>query len=242
MLTAMNKGIEAAEIATPPVGVYQGVDLRVLPKYIAFKAAMLKSQSTLQYIVALTVAVLISNFAISRYEVNSLEKKLREKEYILAPGALDFATASPQSVSDEYVTSAAMTFINLLGNVNATGIDEQYHRLATFMSSQLRVQFEEEATAWRENVKSENISEILKVTDRHIVAISQGGYRATVLALRERYANGESMGRTEEMIEMTMKLVPPERGKMWFLEITSLKRSKADLSQRVSSQPAKSKN
>ncbi|MBK9324279.1 MAG: hypothetical protein IPM97_15250 [Bdellovibrionaceae bacterium] len=44
MLTAMDKGIEAAQVAVPPVGVYQGVDLRILPKYVAFKSAMIKQR------------------------------------------------------------------------------------------------------------------------------------------------------------------------------------------------------
>ena len=112
MLTAMDKGIEAAQVATPPVGVYQGVDLRILPKFVAFKAAMLKERMTLQYILAIHLAMLAANFAFSRIEIHSLEKRLREKEYILAPGVVDFTTVAPQSVSDSYVVNAAMSFFS----------------------------------------------------------------------------------------------------------------------------------
>jgi TraE protein len=196
MLTAMDKGIEAAQVATPPVGVYQGVDLRVLPKFVTFKAAMLKSRLTLQY--------------------------------ILAPGVMDFTTASPQTVSDSYVVNAGMSFLSMLGNVNAANIDEQYKRLASFMAPELRVQFEAEATEWRETVKNENISEILRITDREVVATNEGFYKLTAIANRERYSNNESLGHIDEVIELTMRLVPPVKGKEWFLEITSLKRSRAD--------------
>ncbi len=228
MLTAMDKGIEAAQVATPPVGVYQGVDLRVLPKFIAFKATMLKQRMTLQYVLAIHLAAFAMNFALSRYEIHGLEKKLREKEYILAPGVMDFTPASPQSVSDSYVVNAAMTFLGMLGNINAANIDEQYKRLATFMSAELAIQFEEEAREWRETVKHENISEILRITDREVVSGENGFYKVTAIAQRERYSNAENLGHVDEVIEMNMRLVAPAKGKEWFMEITSLKRGRAD--------------
>ena len=228
MLTAMDKGIEAAQVATPPVGTYQGVDLRILPKFVAFKAAMLKERLTLQYILAIHLAAFGANFALSRYEIHGLEVKLREKEYILAPGVMDFTTASPQTVSDSYVVNAAVTFLGMLGNINAANIDEQYKRLESFMSPELRVQFEAENTEWREVVKNDNLSEILRITDREVVTTGEGLYKVTALANRERYSNSESMGHSDEVIEMTMRLVPPAKGKEWFLEITKLKRSHSD--------------
>ncbi len=228
MLTAMDKGVEAVLVTTPPVGVYKGVDLRILPKFIAFKAAMLKQRMTLQYILAIHLAAFALNIAFSRIEIHGLEMKLREKEYILAPGVMDFTTASPQSVSDTYVVNAAMSFLSMLGNINAANVDEQYKRLSSFMTPELRIQFEEEAKEWRETVKSENISEILKVTDREVVTTSEGFYKLTALTSRERYSNNESLGHVDEVVEMTMKLVPPVKGKEWYLEITNLKRSRTE--------------
>jgi hypothetical protein len=228
MLTAMDKGIEAAQIATPPVGVYRGVDLRILPKFVVFKAAMLKERMTLQYILLIHLAAFAANFAFSRFEIHGLEKKLREKEYILAPGVMDFTTASPQSVSDSYVVNAAMSFLSQLGNVNAANIDEQYKRLISFMTRELGIQFDSEVREWIETVKRENISEILRVTDREVVTTNEGFYKVTALGVRERYSNSENMGHVDEVIEMTLKLVPPVKGKEWYLEITSLKRSRAD--------------
>lgn len=229
MLTAMDKGIEVAQVVTPPIGVYQGVDLRILPKFIAFKAAMLKQRMTLQYILVIHLAAFTLHFGFSRYEIHALEKRLREKEYILAPGVMDFTPASPQAVSDTYVVNAALSFLGMLGNVNAANIDEQYKRLSQFMTSELRIQFEEEAREWRETVKNDNISEILKITDREVVTTGEGFYKVTAIASRERYSNSESLGHVDEVIELTMKLVAPIKGKEWYLEITSLKRSRAEV-------------
>ena len=189
---------------------------------------MMKQKLTLQYVFAIHLAAFVMTFAVSRYEIHGLQKKLREKEYILAPGVMDFTPASPQSVSDSYVVNAAMSFLGMLGNVNAANIDEQYKRLSTFMSRELAIQFDEEAHEWRETVKVENISEILRVTDREIISNEGGFYKVTAIAQRERYSNSESLGHVDEIIELTMRLVPPVQGKEWYFEITSLKRARSD--------------
>ena len=228
MLTAMDKGIEAAQVATPPAGVYKGVDLKILPKFITFKAAMLKEKLTLQYVLAIHLAAFALNFGLSRFEIHSLETKLREKEYILAPGVMDFTPASPQSVPDSYVLNASMSFLSQLGNINAANIDEQYRRLSDFMAPELRIRFLDETQDWKNTVKNENISEVLRVTDKEVVASGDGTYKVTALAQRERYSNSESLGHVDEVVNMTLHLVPPVKGKEWYLEITTLKRSRAD--------------
>ena len=38
-----------AKVETPPVGVYENVDLKVLPKYIAYKAALLKEKARFSF-------------------------------------------------------------------------------------------------------------------------------------------------------------------------------------------------
>jgi hypothetical protein len=96
------------------------------------------------------------------------------------------------------------------------------------MAPELAIQFEEEAREWRETVKQENISEILRITDREVVPSQDGFYKVTAIAQRERYSNSESLGHVDEVIDMKMRLVPPMKGKEWFLEITSLKRGRAD--------------
>lgn len=225
MLTSMDKGIEAAAIATPAKGTYEGVDLKVLPKWICFKAALLKEKLTLQYIIAIHLSCFLAYFVLSRMEVVSLHQQLREKEYILAPGVVDFTHASPSTVSDDYVTDAAMSFVQTLGNVNPLNIDEQLKRLAKFMSPELKVRFEMEAAPWKDTVKEENLTETVKVTDQEIRSNGEGQYKATILVKRERYADGQLLGNVTEAIEMVLQLVPPVQGKEWFLQINELRRA-----------------
>lgn len=224
----MEKGVAAAKITIPVDHDYSGVDLRTLPKYISYRAALLREKFTLQ-VMLLTVTALAGSVLIaSRYEVSKLTSKLREKEYILAPGVQDFTPVSPQSVPDSHVRNAAMEYIQALGNVNPVNVDEQYSRLAQNMSPELRIQFELEASAWRTKMKEENIAEILSLTDTEIRSDGKGSYLVTALGRRDSFVNNEHIGTTDEVIEMILKLIAPSAGKRWFLEITKLTRSKAD--------------
>ena len=47
------------------------------------------------------------------------------------------------------------------------------------------------------------------------------------VASRERYVNNEFLGTSDEIIEMILQLVPPQKGKEWFLQINSLTRSES---------------
>jgi hypothetical protein len=206
----------------------KGVDLSVMPKYICFKAALLKEKVLLKNIILLLIGVFSVYFLISRNEISGLYTKLREKEFILAPGVIDFTPASPQSVTDGYVDNAVMSFIRTLGNTNPVNIDEQYADIAKYMSHDLKVRFEMETSDWVETVKLENISEVLKVTDKEIISDEKGNYKVVAIVVRERYANNEYLGRTDEVVEMLIKLVPPKQGKRWFLQINSLTRTEAN--------------
>ena len=228
MIGSMEKGIEAAQLTAPPVGTFEGVDLSVMPKYICFKTALLKEKVLLKNIILLLVGVFSVYFLISRNEISGLYTKLREKEFILAPGVVDFTPASPQSVTDGYVDNAVMSFVRTIGNTNPVNIDEQYADIASYMSHDLKVRFEMETSDWVDTVKLENISEVLKVTDKEIISDEKGNYKVVAIVVRERYANNEYLGKTDEVIEMLIKLVPPKQGKRWFLQITSLTRTEAN--------------
>ena len=65
-----------------------------LPKYIAYRAALLREKLILSYLIAIISGLFVIHFTISRIEIASLYKQLRLKEYILAPGVLDFTTAT----------------------------------------------------------------------------------------------------------------------------------------------------
>jgi hypothetical protein len=228
MIGAMEKGVQAAQIATPPQGVYEGVDLKILPKYICFRAALLQGKLTQQYIILILLGAFVIHYVATRAEVHTLNEKLRTKEYILAPGVQDFTPASAQSVPDSYVADAVTEYLGQLGNVTAGNIDEQYKLVSESMSPQLKVKFLAEASDFKAKVKAENISELLTVTDKEIRSTGDGYYKVTTLARRDTYVNNDYIGHTDEAIEMILQLVPPKSGRRWFLQINSLTRQKAE--------------
>jgi hypothetical protein len=217
--------VEAIPLASAPEGVVNGADLRRLPSYICYRAALLREKATYQQLFFALTAVLVAYFVLSRVEIFSLYGKLRQKEYILAPGVSDFTSASPQTVPDSYVYGAFSDFLSQLGNVNPQNINEQYSALAKSMSSKLRVQFELEARDWIEKVKRENITEILSASRKEIESNERGQYRAVAQTRTETYVHREYVGEREEMIEMHLALVPPSQGRQWFLEVTELHRT-----------------
>lgn len=228
MLGAMEKGIKAAEIARPVVGTCDGVDLRTLPKYVCFKAAMLKDRATLHRVLLAMTVAFFGYFVLSRVEVFRLGEALRQKEYILAPGVVDLTPASPRSVPDSYVEHAVIDFLSELGNVNAVNVDEQYGALASFMSPALKVRFEAEASDWKAKVKAEGLTEAITVLSRRIESDANGHYKVTAHVRTDSYIKSEYIGARAEVVEMMLALVPPKDGKRWFLEIAEMTRASAD--------------
>ena len=228
MLGPLEKGMQRARMTTPPSGTYAGIDLRTLPRYIAFRAALLQSKLTEQYMILVLTVLLVVSFAVSRHEVSSLNERLRLKEYILAPGVLDFTPAAPQTVSDTYVNQAVSDFISQLGNVTPSSIDEQYQTLSESMSRPLRVKFMAEASEWRLKVKADRISELVSIQEKEIRSSGDGGYRVIARVKRDRYIDNQYVGQAAEVVDMELRLVPPQNGKRWYLEIQSMSRQSTE--------------
>lgn len=228
MIGPKEKEIEGEQVKSPPQGIYQGIDLKMLPKYLCYKASLLKEKMALKTVIALLLSLFLCQYCTSRMEISSLHKKLREKEYILAPGVQDFTTASPQAVPDSYVDDAVNDFLSDLGNVSANNIDEQYNTLKRFMSDKLKVAFDMEAASWIEQVKSEGISQITTVIAKEIKTDNEGNYQVIATTRAEFYASQQYLGHEDQVVEMTLKLSPPEKGRRWYLEITGLTWGKAE--------------
>ena len=225
LIGPLEKGIKAMKIHKPSEGVYEGTDLKELPSYICYKSALLREKLTLKYIIVMLILILSIVFISDRFEISSLYKKLREKEYILAPGVIDFTPAAPQSVSDSYVKSAVIDFLGQLGNVNPVNIEEQYRSLSSQMKPDLKVRFLAETSDWVKKVKAENITETLTVNEKQIETDEHGSYKVVAIVRRDTYINNEHIGFQKEVIEINMNLVPPKREKKWYLQINSLFRT-----------------
>lgn len=223
---AIEKGFERARLSR--VEIATNLDLSMVPNYVAYKAALIREKTMLQHICLGLAVTLVVLFIASRVEVSHLETRLRVKEYILAPGVSDFIPVAPQSVPDAYVQHAVSDFVTTLGNTNPTNIEERFRQLSSVMSPALQVQFGAEAAEWVAKARAENISEMITILDKRIEADSDGRYRAVVRTRTDSFVGSESIGYRNEVVEMGLRLVPPDVGRRWFLEITSLSRASAE--------------
>lgn len=222
MIDPIKKGAERAKVEVPPIGAYEGVALSTLPKYVSYKAALLKEKALWQNISIVLLLCLIAVMLVNQNQITKLTKMYREKEYIVLP---DYIPVSPHTISDDYVREAVSHFISLLGNVNSKSIDKQYMELAENMELSMRRRFEEQSVEWVNYVKSEKITEVFNCSKEEIYSHNNGKYDVTAVCKKETYINHEYIGSVDEVVEMSLKLIPPKRQKRWVLHITDIKRN-----------------
>ena len=96
------------------------------------------------------------------------------------------------------------------------------------MSDPLKIQFEADARDWISQVKAEDLAQIFKIKSKEVASNQQGLYAITAFARADFYADGQSLGYENQVVEMKLKLVPPERGIRWYLQIIEIHWSKLD--------------
>ena len=222
LVGAIEKGFERARLSR--VEIATNLDLSMVPNYVAYKAALIREKTLLQHACLVFGVIALVVFVVGRVEVSNLEGRLRLKEYILAPGVNDFIPVAPQTMPDAYIQHAVSDFVATLGNTNPMNIEERFKQLSSVMSPALQVQFNAEAAEWVAKARAENISEMVTVLDKRIEADGEGKYRAIIHTRTDSFVGSESIGYRNEVVEMGLRLIPPDVGRRWFLEITSLSR------------------
>jgi len=230
MLRAIDKGVAAAELSRPPAGVYGDFDLRVIPKYVSYRAALLREKMGMQFLLGLTAFLWIATFLIQSNRLDYWQTRFREKEFILVPSNIVGHTpAVPQDVPKSYVGNAATYFVELLGNTTPSDIEEHYERFGSYMSAELRGKFLSETARWRATAKAEGIYEQVETTQKSWESDGKGGFDVTFAIRRDRRVSGEFMGSTPEIIKMKLQLVPPSQEREWIFEIKEFSRRPANI-------------
>ncbi len=226
MIGPIEKGMEAAKVAAPPSGVYEGVDLRVIPKYVSFKAAYEVQKTTYQYIVTALLVILFGGLIYNVIYGYYVDKKLRQKEYLLVPSKITGITpATPQVVPDKYAQKAVTDFVSLLGNIHKGNVEENTQILAEHMADNLKVRFLSESQLWIDRVIKEDVLEAVKPRKTQVISDDSGHYDVTVLVDKDTYINNRFAGTFPEVIEMRLVVVNPKDSQRWTLNIEKLSRS-----------------
>lgn len=226
MISSQDKGFQSESIQKPTT--QDDLKFKEIPRFIVYKAALLREKLVLSYLIAIQSFLFIAYFIVSRVEISHLYGELRIKEYILAPGIRDFTPVSPQSIPDSYVHDAVSDFLSTLGNVNSSSIFENYSGFRRFMSDELKIKFDVETRDWIKQVQTEDLAQILHLKKKEILAGSEGAYKVTAFARADFYATGQYLGHEDQVIEMELRLIPPDPGRRWYLESVNLTWSKLE--------------
>ena len=198
--------------------------LKNVPNYVVLEAAKKHVRLSIEAILAVS---LVGNLIFASRLVD-LSDKLTQKRIALVPSKLDQITeVDVGQISERQVHGTFVMYLNLLGTVDGTNIEENYRILKDFMTSELRVQFERETRDYRHMVKDEGLAEQLKIVTKKIEISKEGQIRAEAL-VRIQPSFGSTVGKIrEERIVMQMKVVTNYERNQWLLQLSDITRGPA---------------
>ncbi len=195
--------------------------LKSVPNYVVLEAARKHVRLGIEAVLAIS---LIGNFIFVSRLVD-LSDRLTQKRIALVPSKLDQITeVDVGRISDHQVHGTFVMYLNLLGTVDGTNVEENYRILKDFMSPEFRIQFERETKDYRNMVKNEGLAEQLKVVTKKIEIAKDGKIKAEAI-VRIQPSFGSTVGKIrEERITMQMHVVTNYERNQWLLQLTELTR------------------
>ena len=177
-----------------------------------------------QRILLVAGAVIASAVIISdRVAITNLERKLREKEYILAPGVTDFAKVTPGIISKDYVREFAESIAATLGSFSAKEVERRYQELEKYLSSDFRLTFREKTKKDLGLFASTDVAETFSANSSEIEE-APNGFRAAVFGTQTRYVSGLKVYEGAHVIVFLMVGLAPSASTPWALQITDISR------------------
>lgn len=195
--------------------------LKNVPNYVVLEAARKHVRLGFEAILAIS---LVGNVIFAARLID-LSDKLSQKRIALVPSKLDQITeVDVGQISERQLHATFVMYLNLLGTVDGTNIEENYRILKDFMTSDLRIQFERETRDYRLMVKNEGLAEQLKVVSKKIEVGQSGNIRAEAI-VRIQPSFGTAVGKVrEEQITMQMKVVTNYERNQWLLQLNEITR------------------
>lgn len=195
--------------------------LKNVPNYVVLEAAKKHVRLGIEAVLAIS---LVGNFIFVGRLVD-LSDKLTQKRIALVPSKLDLITeVDVNQISERQLHGTFIMYLNLLGTVDGTNIEENYRILKDFMTPELKVQFERETKDYRRMIKDEGLAEQLKVVNKTIEVGKDGTIRAEAI-VRIQPSFSTTVGKIrEERITMNMKVVTNYERNQWLLQLSELAR------------------
>lgn len=198
--------------------------LQSVPNYVVLEAARKHVRLGIETVLAISI---VANFIFASRLID-VSDRLTQKRIALVPSKLDQITeVDVGHISERQVHGTFVMYLNLLGTVDGTNIEENYRILKDFMSPELRVQFERETKDYRRMVTEEGLAEQLKVISKKIEIGKDGNIRAEAL-VHIQPSFGATVGKVrEEKVSMQMRVITNYERNQWLLQLTELTRGPA---------------
>lgn len=198
--------------------------LKAVPNYVVLEAAKKHVRLSVEMVLALSM---VGNLVFASKLID-VSDRLTQKRIALVPSKLDQITeVDVGHISERQVHGTFVMYLNLLGTVDGTNIEENYRILKDFMSPDLKVQFERETKDYRRMVTDEGLAEQLKVSSKKIEIAKDGNITAEAL-VRIQPSFGTTVGKVrEEKIVMRMHVVTNYERNQWLLQLTEITRGPA---------------
>lgn len=195
--------------------------LKNVPNYVVLEAAKKHVRLGIEAVLAIS---LVGNLIFTA-RIIDLSDRLTQKRIALVPSKLDQITeVEVGQISERQMHGTVVMYLNLLGTVDGSNIEENYRILKDFMTPELRIQFERETKDYRRMVKDEGLAEQLKVVTKKIEVSKEGKIRVEAV-VRIQPSFGTTMGKVrEERIMMEMKVVTNYERNQWLLQLIEITR------------------
>ncbi|MBI2601894.1 MAG: hypothetical protein HYW48_02460 [Deltaproteobacteria bacterium] len=177
-------------------------------------------QRILLIVVSIAALILIIT---DRVSLNELQTKLREKEYILAPGVMDFAKVNPGVISHDYVREFVESLSLSLGCFGASDIETRHRGLEKYMADDFRIRFRETTKKDLTLFTSNDVAELFSVKSTEIIE-KDSGFEAVVKGTQTRFVSGLKVFEGPHVFIFSLKAVAPSSASPWALEIKDITR------------------
>lgn len=194
-----------------------------LKRWTDIQLALFEQRILLITITLFALALIITD----RVTIHKLEMKLREKEYILAPGVTNFARVSPGIISKDYVKEFAETIAHTLGSFSAKQVEQRYSELEKYFASDFRIKFREKTKKDLSLLASNDIAEMFEIRSTEVREIADG-FKAFVFGSQTRYVSGLKVFEGSHVIAFTLKGIAPSATTPWALQILDISRLSED--------------
>lgn len=200
-----------------------GAAALALPSHVR-ATAVLEYTIRMQRRVGLFVgAVALTALGWQQYQIWNLSVALRNQDYIVVPGAVEFVRVRPNLVGDRAVLAFAEYFASHLVSVGYLDLEGRYRAMSEHMSpglwSRMQTDLEDTLTLFR----TIRASEVLQITnieaERKALPSGEPGFVAVIEGQVERYAGDRRLEQRSEVITVVYRTSPLSQDDPWLFEV-----------------------